>query len=116
MNLIMNEQKQLTEFDADKLQLLVDSHHGVYCPEVFIKHYEGYLSPETKESFKSEIVSIKHGNANGDDSEDYWDSWMLILDNAVLIDDNGQNMLLIQDGDVWAYPEDMESPPEDWYQ
>ena len=48
----------------------------------------------------------------GPEFEYYWDTWDMVLNNAILTDDSGQSFYLWQDGDLWAVPTDFTF--EDW--
>ena len=98
-------------FDADQLTLAVDSHCGVYAPQIFAQRFhseltdlyvQGKLNPQT---FQDVL--------DGPDNEFYWDSWLEILDNAVL-KMAGKHYAILQSEDIWFIPANMEYP-EDWF-
>ena len=109
------EDVKLRPFNADELQELVDNHHGVYCPQTFIECYEEYFTGISKESLKDEIADIKNGDPYGEDSDIYWEAWDKILNECILTDDNGDLFKILQNQDVWALPEDMDYPDDEWY-
>jgi hypothetical protein len=116
----------MKKFNEDALQLLVNDAHGVYIPEVFFKQYEGYIQKwfeengsnlYTFESLKEGIMIDPYDN-DMDKRESHYEAWDFILDynghGFYITDDNGIKMQLIQNGDVWALPYDMEVP-EDFF-
>jgi hypothetical protein len=44
----------------------------------------------------------------GPDHEHYWDTWSDVEQSARVIDDNGVEYTLYQDGDLWLIPKGME--------
>jgi len=91
----------------NKIHLLVDSHHGVYVPQVFVDRYRGEiwgLSPEDIEILKQ-----------GPEKPLYWDTWDRVLNNTKATNGDGTVWTLHQDGDLWAVRDDMtESDWEEW--
>jgi hypothetical protein len=86
-------------YNADKLELLIDGHHGIYIPKLFADYYPQFLTDTQKQELSSP------------DNEEYWDCWAEVLDNLVMTNDKGEKFILIQeDGDLWAMPENMEYP------
>ncbi len=78
------------------IALLVDSHHGVYVPSVFAKHYE-----TDKWGISEADAALLRGPVDACDW--YWDVWVSVLDLAEHKDANGRVWKLYQDGDLWAY-------------
>ena len=52
----------------------------------------------------------------GPDHDYYWETWDIILQNAIVTDDNGISYRLDQNGDLWLIPVGMEwSDKDEWY-
>lgn len=85
--------------------LLVDSHHGIYVPQIFAQlEFNHPLEGVSAEDI--EILS------SGPDSEYYLDTWEAVGSNAVITSDEGTRYRLHQDEDLWLIPEDYEWPDE----
>jgi len=98
---------------AEHFECIVDNHNGVYIPQTFIESYwDNYVS--NKNHLRHEHVAIKHGDPYGEGSDAYWDAWDNILNSAILINDNGVKMLLVQNCDLFAYPAELDIPEEFW--
>ena len=96
------------------MDLLINSAHGVYIPQIFAENYGFLLDPEDKEILKQ-----------GPDHEEYWDTWADIIDKDYVINGKGVTIEEIE-GDIWAKPTelqytmkikpdmDAQNPWEDW--
>jgi hypothetical protein len=85
-------------YNPDKLQLLIDGHHGIYIPKLFADYYPQFLTD----------MQIK--DLSSPDNTEYWYAWEEVL-NMVITNDTGEKFNLIQeDGDLWALPVGMEYP------
>lgn len=78
------------------MELLCDSHHGVYIPKIMARRlfdagWEGITLDDVIELEK-----------DCDEIEWYWDTWDRVLNNARYIDDEGETWFLWQDGDLWT--------------
>lgn len=73
-------------------ELLVDSHHGQYVPQVFAEIARRDLFGETISAEDWTILSA------GPEHEHYWDSWDSVLNSA----ETDDGVSLWQDGDLWA--------------
>ena len=73
-------------------ELLVDSHHGQYIPQVFAETVRRDLFGDSISAEDFEIISA------GPDQEHYWDAWDSILNSA----ETNDGVTLWQDGDLWA--------------
>lgn len=112
------------KFDENKLELLVNDSHGVYIPKVFFDAYRPYiekwyrLNPDCKYTFEQLEKDINIDPNSGEDFEAHIEAWNFICDfygsGFRLINDDGIPMRIEQQGDVWAYPEDMEFPEDYW--
>ena len=76
------------------LALLLVSNRGVYIPQNFIEHYD-------PKQFNITLTGWQKESLSDINSEDYWDAWNDILDNASYTDANGNKFYLHHDGDLW---------------
>jgi hypothetical protein len=84
------------------LELLISDNRGIYIPRDFAMYHEdmdGVLA-EDMEILKS-----------GPDHEHYWEAWDSVLQNATATH-NGKVGRLSQDGDLWAYCEELMTDEE----
>ena len=84
------------------LELLVSDSHGVYVPQrwaMYCQDMDG-VSAEDMEILKA-----------GPDHEWYWEAWDSVLSNAHETV-NGKVWRLMQDGDLWAYCEELMTDEE----
>ena len=75
------------------IALLLNSARGVYVPQNFVEFFDmaaWHLSDD-------DIKALSDPN-----NEFYWDDWESVLDNAFLVDEEGNRWTLYQDGDLWA--------------
>ena len=83
------------------IELLIDSAHGVYIPEIFARNFDAEqwgIDPDDMLLLAdyNEAMKVDYG-------ESYWHIWTYhVLDRAKYIDDKGNEWLLWQDGDLWA--------------
>lgn len=84
--------------------LLVDGAHGVYVPQSFVECYRAKDWGITNE----DDAILLHGP----DDEWYWETWDNVLDYAKYVDDQGYEWSLWQDGDLWAYCEELMTDEE----
>ena len=80
----------------ETMRLLVDSHHGIYVPQIFAKTYIGWDMDYEDETILQ----------SGPDREHYWEAWDTVLSSAKYTDAKGVSWTLHQDGDLWAVRED----------
>lgn len=84
----------MKEYDMKHISCLIDSHHGVYIPQIFAEMYiDGHLD-DWNGIRKEDIVQLLEGPS----ADWYWDAWTNVLDNAK--SDDGH--FLDQDGDLWV--------------
>jgi hypothetical protein len=83
------------------VEMLVDSAHGIYVPQVFARSYV------LREPALDEDMEIC---ASGPDGEFYWDAWMEILDNGTIEGLSGAvyRIFVSDDGDVFAIDDSIE--------
>ena len=83
----------------DNSILFADESRGINIPLFFITSFDQY---------KNDLVNVDRDDlntiANGPDDEYYWDAWQSILDNATVIDHDGNEYTMFQDGDLWLIP------------
>lgn len=88
---------------AEHAKCIVDSHHGIYIPQVFITDFEGW------KNIKEEDADILK---DGPEHEYYWDAWDTVLQNAYFAD-GCTIWRLHQDADLFAIPEFIYQDDED---
>jgi len=88
-------------------ELLVDSHHGIYVPQIFCQTYNDPENFENYEEIKEDMETVAK---IGPDGEDYWYIWDDLLNKIVL---KGNATLYIHE-DLWAMPEDFDPEAEGW--
>jgi hypothetical protein len=87
-----------TENNTKEMELLVDSHHGQYIPQIFANSFglpENFLNWD---EIKEDIDFLKQEDSN--EHEDYWEVWDEILNNAKL----KSGFELYHNEDLWAVP------------
>lgn len=83
--------------------LLVDSHHGIYVPQIFAEQNKDLFPSNLQDELKDLLI--------GPDCEMYWDSWDTVL-NLFEIDykpniiSPNTKYVLFQYDDLWAIPVD----------
>jgi hypothetical protein len=77
---------------SNPMELLVDSRHGQYIPQIFAETVRRELFGDSISAEDFEII------AAGPDADHYWDAWDAILNSAETED----GVSLWQDGDLWA--------------
>lgn len=89
--------------------LLLDSHHGVYTPQIIAEQYSHEPHWDWSEVSKEDIQSL----LNGVEDENYWEAWCHVLDNVTFEVDNMRYMLASNE-DLWAVPSEIEFTEDDW--
>lgn len=86
------------------LELLCDSRHGVYIPEIMINRLidAGWVN----------ISQWERETLQSADNDHYWDAWDQVLGKSEYTDENGYVWRLYHDGDLWAYCEDLMTDEE----
>ena len=79
------------------MELLCDSHHGVYIPQIMVGRLVS-AGWQGIPDWCAEILSA------GPDHDDYWEAWAHVQDHATFTDADGSVWYLWQDGDLWAVP------------
>lgn len=90
----------------DKIEVLADSHRGVYLPEVWIRNLPDYTAWHISENTYNVIAAGVDAEAHADY---FWDTWCRVLDTAFFVDEEGFKWFLHQDGDLFAYREDADT-------
>ena len=95
----------MVEMEVDMslgLELLVSDSHGIYVPQ----HWAMYC--QDMDGVSAEDMEILKA---GPDHEWYWEAWDSVLSNAHGFV-NGKKWALWQDGDLWAYCEELMTDEE----
>ena len=79
-------------------QLFADSALGVYIPQ----HFAESVNREMCDAPDSDLDEL----LKGPETEYYWDIWQDVLDRTMLMDSDGNQWRLEQDGDLWLVPAD----------
>lgn len=82
-------------------QLLINDSHGQYIPQLFAEQFRDRVTPASSKEITDEDWDILLA---GPEHEFYWDTWTAVLDNCILVDENGREFSLMQEQDVWAIP------------
>lgn len=79
------------------IEILIGDHQGVYIPQQFSswENWQG-ITEEDREEL-----------SQGPESEWYWETWDRVLNDASYTDKDGHIWRLYQDGDLFAYCEEL---------
>jgi len=83
--------------------LLLSDARGIYIPHDFVQSFD-----LNKWGLYKDCEAILSNPEN----EFYWEEWNTVLDNAKLIDEEGNEFRLHHDGDLWALCYDRMSSEE----
>lgn len=86
------------------IEILCDSHHGQYIPQIMIN----LLVDSGWQGIEKEDLNELQDPEN----EWYWEVWDLVEDNAYFVDENENRWQLHQEGDLFAYCEDLMTEEE----
>ena len=78
-------------YDIKRGELMVDSRHGVYCPQVFALTANRDMFP----SIADESWTVLEA---GPEHELYWDTWVYKVEGQESTDGG----VIYQDGDIWV--------------
>lgn len=84
------------------IQILIGDHQGVYIPQQFAS-WAGWSGIDLNDI---DLVS------KGPDHEWYWEAWESIINDAFHVDKDGHHWRLYQDGDLFAYCEELMTEEE----
>ena len=76
-----------------EMELLVDSHHGIYIPKMFMLQNKMHFTDEQIESLMNPYNEL------------YWDVWIEFVDSFSVKDADGETWYIVEDGDLWLVPE-----------
>lgn len=79
--------------------VLVDSHHGIYCPQIAA---QSLAQARTEGVSREDLAAL----IEGPEHKDYWEIWEDVLNNCVILDE-GERFTIVQDGDVFIVPEEI---------
>ena len=89
-------------------ELLVDSRHGQFIPQMFAKIYGIPENFSNWDEIKEDVLFLQKDESNED--ENYWDIWDTLLDTAKMIPE----CELYQHEDLWAMPIGFDYEGEGW--
>lgn len=79
------------------IEILIGDHQGVYIPQQFAE----WTAWDNIDEYERETL------LDGPDNDDYWECWTSVLDRATHTDKHGNIWRLYQDGDLFAYCEEL---------
>lgn len=84
-------------------ELFFEDSRGIYIPQLFATD----IIRDKLENVSSDDLAILEAGPT-EENEWYLDTWDDVLNNAILVKDNGDRFTLYQDGDLWIIPEGAE--------
>jgi hypothetical protein len=92
-------------------ELIVDSQHGVYVPQVWAQRYgsQAIESANVDEEDVNEILKDPYEN------EFYWEAWERILNDYCHVVDGIKHYIDQIEGDLFEYPETYEFPENETF-
>lgn len=93
--------KKLISFSDSHAELIVNSAHGIFIPQVFVEVYEKYILWPDDSKIEETLADL-----DNPENEFYWDSWIYLTDNCKIKNDDGKQFILYQYEDLWAVPVD----------
>jgi hypothetical protein len=92
-------------------ELIVDSHHGVYVPQVWAQRYgsQAIESANVDEEDVNEILGDPYEN------EFYWEAWEQILNDYCHEVDGIKHYIDQIEGALFEYPETYEFPEDETF-
>ena len=82
-------------------ELFLDGNRGIYIPQQFAAQVERALVSGVSDEDWADLEA-------GPEGETYWDTWDMVLNNAVITGASGTEYTLYQDGDLWVIPNNTE--------
>lgn len=89
---------------SEGLKLLCSDRHGIYIPKMM-----AWRLYDAGWTINPDDVTVCD---SGTDDFYFWETWAHILGNAAFTDENGNIWQLYQDGDLWAYCDELMSDEE----
>lgn len=90
------------------IEIYADANRGVYIPQFFAQTVKRELLRGV-ESSDLEILEA------GPDHESYWDAWASVLDNAEIVTEAGESLVLYQDDDLFVgTPDELQTAFSDY--
>ncbi len=83
------------------IKILICDHYGINIPKIFSEDFGGW--------------GVRHEDVvdlSDPENEFYWDTWSNVLDYATMTDKYGYKWRLWQDGELFAYCEELMSDEE----
>jgi len=82
--------------------VLIDGHHGIYVPQVFVEKYKADLILDNENLL--EDIKIIESFTNNENDEDYINAWVTLKDQSQVILDNVAYALYTnENGDLIGY-------------
>jgi len=81
--------------------LLVDCHNGIHIPRIFAQTYNYAENFKNYSEIEADLNDLS--KANSIDSEDYFETFDIIMHTAILLID-GNEYYIYQNDDLWAMP------------
>ena len=85
---------------TENSECLVGSAYGIYIPQFFVENYYNKKNVKNYDELITDCEILE----SGPDNELYWEAWINVCDNLILIGAGNVEYILWQDGDVWAVP------------
>lgn len=82
------------------IELICDSHHGIYCPQFAMEQIRDKRLICKNYSEVEQYFS----DLSTPDNDFYWDAWSDLIDNAILLDSDGNEYYIDHSEDIWAVP------------
>jgi hypothetical protein len=105
--------------------LLVDSHHGVYCPQIAAERLKGYKAIPQQEDVPEHVLKLFHKNfkdmfqrvLDGPEKEPefYWSDWSDLCEVCYFVDSENRKWYVHHDEDIWLIAEGHEFDSEESY-
>lgn len=102
------EENRCSMFDPDTdSRLILSDSHGVYIPKLWADQLTEEDAEDLGVDWQDVLVC-----QSGPDTELYWEAWQQVLDSALIIDHDGSEWTLFQNGDLWEIRADVELPED----
>lgn len=85
------------------VSLILSDARGIYIPRDFLTNDYEEVDMEYCAAWGLTEENMEHWiDATNPDSDNYWESWEWVINNAAWREDDGSVFRLYQDGDLWA--------------